>query len=258
MSADRPDEKLAFAVVGEVLGVTVEEYDTAGRQNAIDALLHYSSGQIAALEVSSVGPAEEARITNVLASGAQRRRVAGLTQSWVVTISRSFHPADLSKIDQMLLRCEQFGVTDLKVARTDELTTEIFNTGVRGVAHTPASAAHSPTVWVLPEPLGGFIENGATELPVEVDTLLTSDTMRSKLTKLAASGYKEQHLFLQVRPSAFSFATYDNLSFGGSLPSEPPRLPMGLSQVWLMSGWKEGGVVRAITGKEWRRDYPFD
>lgn len=258
MGVNRRDEQLAFAVVGRVLGVTVEEYDTAGRQNAIDALLHYPGGQIAALEVSSVGPEEEARIANVLASGAQRRSVAGLTQSWVVTIPRNFHPAEFSKIDQMLLRCEQLGVTDLKAARTDELTVETFNAGISAVAHAPASDAHGPIVWILPEILAGFTENAAAKLPAEVDTALTSHIMQSKLTKLAASGYEERHLFLQVRPSAFSFPIYDNLSFGGSLPNESPRLPMGLSQAWLMSGVKEGGVVRAIAGKEWRRDHPFD
>ncbi|MGI5506296.1 hypothetical protein [Lentzea sp. CA-135723] len=62
MSADRPDEKFAFAVVGKVLGVTVEEYDVLGRRAAVDALLHYPDGRIAALEVSSLGPPEEARV----------------------------------------------------------------------------------------------------------------------------------------------------------------------------------------------------
>lgn len=73
-----------------------------------------------------------------------------------------------------------------------------------------------------------------------------------------ASGHEEQHLFLSVHPTAFSFAVYGNLAHGGPLPSEPPQLPVGLSELWLASGWKDGGVVRAIAGREWRREHPFD
>lgn len=234
MSADRPDERFAFDVVGRVLGVTVEEYDTAGRQNAIDALLHYPDGRAAALEVSSLGPSDEARITNVLAAGAQRRTISGLTKSWMVQIPRDFHPSGLRTVDQMLLRCEELDVTNLKHADSvDGLAEELLDAGVRMVA-TSAPAMEDPTVWVLTAPLGGFTDAGSDKLPAEVDTALTTDTMQSKL---AASGYAEQHLFLLVRPSAFRFSVYDNLSFGGPLPSELPQLPEELSQIWLASGW---------------------
>ncbi|WP_338595502.1 hypothetical protein [Saccharopolyspora sp. SCSIO 74807] len=87
---------------------------------------------------------------------------------------------------------------------------------------------------------------------------LQDETMQSKLEKLAASGYEERHLFLSVRPHAFSFAVYNNLAFGGPLPDESPRLPAGLDQLWLVTRWKDGGVIRAIANREWRRDYPFD
>jgi hypothetical protein len=258
MSTERPDEQFARAVVGRVLGVSVEEYDTGGRQNAIDARLHYPDGHIAALEVSSLGPQEEARITNILASGAQRRTVPGLTRSWMVQVPRTFHPSKLHTIDQALLRCEQLGVTDLQhAAATDELAEELDDAGVR-ITASPDREPGSPTAWVLTAPLGGFTEKGSAALPAELDAALTSDRMQSKLTKLAASGYEERHLFLQVRPLAFSFAVYDNLAFGGPLPTEPPRLPEGLSQVWLASGWKEGGVVRAIARQGWCREHPFD
>jgi hypothetical protein len=50
MSQKRADEDAAFAIVGKVLDVAVEPYDLGGRQNAVDALLHYPGGQEAALE----------------------------------------------------------------------------------------------------------------------------------------------------------------------------------------------------------------
>jgi hypothetical protein len=70
--------------------------------------------------------------------------------------------------------------------------------------------------------------------------------MQSKIEKLARSGLDERHLFLHVRPSAFSFPVYDGLSFGGPLPTRPAGLPAGLpgglTQVWLFTGFTEGGT----------------
>ena len=56
MGSESYHERLAFAVVGAVLDVTVEPYDRNGRQRAVDAILHYADGKKAALEVSSISP----------------------------------------------------------------------------------------------------------------------------------------------------------------------------------------------------------
>lgn len=55
-------ERLAFAVASTVLSVEVEQYDRDGRQGAVDAILHYADGRKAALEVSSIGPDDEAPV----------------------------------------------------------------------------------------------------------------------------------------------------------------------------------------------------
>jgi hypothetical protein len=99
---------------------------------------------------------------------------------------------------------------------------------------------------------------GIEPLPDELSTVLTSQKIQLKIDKLAATGLEERHLLLHVRPSAFSFPVYDGLSFGGQLPSRPACLPGSLNQVWLVSGWAVGGVVRALADGTWHRDHPFD
>lgn len=47
-------EKAACAIVRRVLGVEIEPWDVYGRQNAVDALLHYPDGRVAAFEVSKL------------------------------------------------------------------------------------------------------------------------------------------------------------------------------------------------------------
>lgn len=78
-----------------------------------------------------------------------------------------------------------------------------------------------------------------------------------RLSKLAASGLEERHLFLMVLPTAFSYTVFEALAFGGQLPNDAPRLPSGLSQLWLLTGVRDGGVVRGISGLGWRRDEPY-
>ncbi|MDX8149523.1 hypothetical protein SK854_45890 [Lentzea sp. BCCO 10_0061] len=258
MSADRPDEKFALAVVGKVLDVLVEEYDVNGRQADVDALLRYPDGRIAALEVSSLGPVEEARIMNVLDKQGHKRTIAGLSQCWMTWVPRDFSPRKFHLLDQTLLHCEDRGYTDLKNAvETSTTAAELFDLGVGGVA-TKEPVTGVPIVWVITAPIGGFTGTGGLDLPDLVNAALLDEKLQGKIEKLAASGHEERHLFLSVRPQAFSFAAYDNLCFGGPLPTEAPQLPEELSQLWLVSGFKEGGVVRAIANHEWRRDHPFD
>jgi hypothetical protein len=82
-------------------------------------------------------------------------------------------------------------------------------------------------------------------------TELAEDKMQSKITNLARSGHEEQHLFLGVRPSAFSYPIFDFLAAGRPLPLDVPELPGHLSQLWLTTGFKQGGVVRAVAGQGW-------
>jgi hypothetical protein len=74
---DSYHERLAFAVAGAVLGVTVEPYDRDGRQRAVDAILHYADGREAALEVSATGPDSEAPIQHFLGQRGSSRTIPG-------------------------------------------------------------------------------------------------------------------------------------------------------------------------------------
>lgn len=92
MGSESYHERLAFAVVGAVLGVTVEPYDRNGRQRAVDAILHYADGRKAALEVSSISPDNEARIQHYLGDRGYFRSIAGVNGKWLVQLSRTFPP----------------------------------------------------------------------------------------------------------------------------------------------------------------------
>jgi hypothetical protein len=264
MTRDRPDELAAFAIVRRVLGVDVKPHDRDGLQNAVDGLLRYPDGRIGVLEVSSLGPTSEAAITGVLKDEAKSRyTVVGLANTWIVTVPRDFPPKKLEGIDALLLVCEERGVSWLEdlygLSLLGEVTSAVTKAVDAGVSAEVArrSAGCPPEVWVMADGVGGVADGGERLLPGELATHLESATMQSKLAKVGKGGHADRHLFLWVRMSAFTYAVVDNLYFGGPLPSDPPDLPGGLTQLWLAGGHHRGGVVRAIHGDRWVRDHPY-
>lgn len=255
MTTDSYHERLALAVAGAVLGVTVEPYDRDGRQRAVDAILHYADGRKAALEVSATGPDSEVPIQHYLGQRGHSRTIAGVSGTWVVQLPRTFHPSDMRKVEEGLRRFEEREAMHLS-----ELTTVGADLGQllpQGVRADLMRARGSRVHFVLPPTAAsaGALLGG---LPEELNAVLSTERMQSKLKKLAASGLAERHLFLIVLPGTFRHPVFDTLAFSGRLPDCVPLLPGGLSQVWLLTGVRAGGVIRAVSGEGWRRDDPYD
>jgi hypothetical protein len=254
VSQVRPEESIAFAVVATVLPATVEAYDCDGRQKAVDALLHYSDGRKGALEVSSIGPENEAAITNYLGGRDDGKSITGLTRRWLVELPRTFHPAELRKVGGVLRRCDSDGAGDLRdLAGIDPEVDDLLRQGLRAHVAGPIDPGHARAYFVV-RPIGGFSGNGLHSLPDELAVSLSTPKIQTKIRKLQASGCSDRHLLLIVRASAFSWPVFEGLAFDADLPSQVPVLPGGLSQVWLLTGVKAGGVVRAISDVGWQRD----
>ncbi len=252
---DSYHERLSFAVAGAVLGVTVEPYDRDGRQRAVDAILHYEDGRRAALEVSATGPDGEVPIQHYLGQRGHSRTIAEVAGTWVVQLPRTFHPADMRKVEDGLRRCEERGLMHLSdLATAEPYSGQLIRQGVRADLIDATGAR----VHFVLFPTAGPVGSGRGVLPDELDVVLGLERTQSKLRKLAATGLAERHLFLMVLPGTFSHPVFDTLAFSGRLPDAAPQLPGGLSQVWLLTGVRAGGVIRAISGERWRRDDPYD
>jgi hypothetical protein len=262
MSQERADEQFAFAVAANILDVEVEPFDINDRQRAVDAILHFPDGRDAAMEVTSVGPEDEAAILNFLGRTGYRRTGFGITGRWLVNIPRNFHPSDVRKIEEALRHCESREVTVLaELFGEDKIIDELVDKGVRATRLANISGQgldRPPGADLILSSFGGFPGEGFTNLPSELAALLSTVKLERKLAKLLASNLPELHLFLIVRPSGFSYPVYDALAFGRDLPRDPPILPRSLNQAWLVTGIGAGGVVRAISGQGWCRDHPYE
>ena len=262
MNQIREDERFAFAVTAKVLSAEVEPFDINGRQRAVDAILHFRDGTDAAMEVTSIGPEDEAGILNYLGRTGNCRKVSGISGRWLVDIPRKFHPADVKKIEGALHACEANKVSSLAdLFSRDAIATELIGMGVRAMSLSdlPSSGPEKEgRVYFILFPFGGSSGAGLSALPGELRELLNTVKIRAKVDKLIAAGLPNSHLFIIVRPSGFSYPVYDALAFGGKLPTEPPVLPSGLAQIWLVTGIGAGGVVRAVSGRGWLRDNPYE
>ena len=205
-----------------------QPYDRDGRQMAVDALLHYPDGREGALEVSSIGPEDEAAITNYLGSRDDGKSITGLTRRWLVDIPRTFHPADLRKMGGLLRRCESHGAGDLRgLAGLDREVDHLLRRGLRAYAAGPIDPGHA-RAYFMASPIGGFSGNGLESLPDELAVSLSTPKIQTKIRKLQASGCSDRHLLLIVRASAFSWPVFEGLAFDASLPGQVPVLPGGL------------------------------
>lgn len=107
-------------------------------------------------------------------------------------LPRTFHPADMRKVEEALRRCEEREVSHLSslVAGGPDIE-QLSGQGVRSdLISTTGSVAY----FVLPPTLGPYGAD-VDGLPHEIDAVLSTERMQSKLSKLAASGQAERHLF---------------------------------------------------------------
>lgn len=234
---DSYHERLAFAVA------------------ALPAILHYADSRKAAMEVTATGPDRETSIQHYLGQRGHSRTVPGVAGTWIVQLPRTFHPADMRKVDEELRQREKRGARLLsKLTAASPDPGGLPGRGARAdLIRTTGSRVH----FVL-SPSAGTRLPGPGGLAHELNAVLGEKKMQSKLSKLAASGLAERHLFLVVLPGTFRQPVFDTLAFSGPLPETAPQLPGGLSQAWLLTGVRAGGVVRAVTEQGWHRDDPYD
>jgi hypothetical protein len=187
--SQEPTYQERLAVTGTVLGVTVEPYDRHGRQRAVDAILHYPDGRTAALEVPSTGPDDEAPIQHFLGDRGRPKTILGINGTEIGGTAPKVPPRQHAQ--------SRKGTAPVRGARVQApgRTRRIRlrrQTAIRtGRSRPPDGGDRSKAYFILlptAKPPGGAIG-----LPCEVDTLLGTNRMPSKLAKLADSGQAERH-----------------------------------------------------------------
>jgi hypothetical protein len=262
----RSEERLAFEVVGRVLGVHVEHYDTAGRQAAVDGLIHLANGELGALEVTTRSAPGERELLARLAHDKFTWPNPGRWW-WRIEID---DPAHLNKARaayiQAIMVCETHGVPDpadlpWRVLQYTPAIRWLLETGipVRGHPDVPSRTDDGVDrgVMVTPGGAGGAVDEKLEGLPAELAQVLRAEPVARRIAKLAsAEGLTQRHLFLILSLDSLRFGTSYGLAFGEFLPQEAPPLPPGITHLWIATGY--GHRVLLWDGQAWSQHHPYD
>lgn len=243
MAVEDPAEVAAFHYVPKILGVELEEFDKDGRQSAVDALLHYEDGHVAALEVTS-GAAPGKRQLYVLLDATSTLPNPG-NWTWSASIGDPIDlPQLLERVERLILKSEARGVTrpnhDYEAARTgDEDFAWIIRSSVSmwGSPELPKIREHDGAerpLFLTPSPQGGAVDEALEGFEDAVSALLAQSHVQKRIEKLSRAGHNEQHLFLLLDFTALPFSVAYVLANRDAKPRDPPRLPGSVTHLWLL------------------------
>lgn len=239
-----PAEDAAFDLVPQFLDVIVEPYDHSGRQSAVDALLHYADGRVAAMEVTSTAGAGQRQLYALLAKRYETLPNPG-EWTWLASVE---HPRDLPELAErcgrIILTCEAHGVRNPRYAH------DLYFAGEADIAWLMRSTAELHGSPDLPKwdaarkrdrPLfvtvggrGGTVDESLSGFALAMDEITAQEHVQKRVAKLAASEHAEKHLFVLIDDSAIPFPVFYALVQRDVTPPIPPKLPAPVTHLWLL------------------------
>lgn len=240
---DDPAEAAAFDLVPRYLGAIVEPYDHSGRQAAVDALLHYPDGRIAAMEVTSAAGEDQRQLYALLAKRYETLPNPGCW-TWSASVE---HPRDLPELaarcGRIILKCEERAIRnpryayDLLFAGEPDIAWLMGSTAdLHGSPERPkwdAQKQRERPLFVTQGGRGGIVDESLHGFASSIDEVLTQEYVQKRVAKLAASEHSEKHLIVMMDDSALPFSVFNALVQRDVIPPEPPHIPAPVTHLWL-------------------------
>ena len=256
---NRADEVIARQIVAHgLLGATVVHHDDGSRPGMVDAVITYADGRTAALEVVTDTDPGYRRIRARLAKGGEVIDAPDLKFTWHITVSddadnREIHRRVVFILGQMeyVPPRPELGWPDGRRWQDHETYENVFRwLGI--VRATPNDTyGEAAKVIITSRSLWGF---GGTpdDIPTWVVEFL-STTADDVPKKLVASGHEERHAFVWATITT----DYSVLSVldGDALPTSPPRLPPGVTHVWIGALYGGSRTLRWQPDDGWSEVY---
>lgn len=243
---DDPAENLAFHAVPFHLsgGVWCEPFDHSGRQGAVDAILHYPDGRLAALEVTSASEDGARQLYSLLADEYETLPNPG-NWTWSATVD---HPRDLPELAEragrIILFCEEHGIRDPNHAYEHIFTEPDLNwlAGSSAVLYGSPNlpkmdGARERPLFVTPGSRGGTVDERLEGFAEAVEVVVSADYVARRVAKLARSGHTEQHLFVLMDFNALPFEVAYALAQRNATPATSPELPGDVTHLWIVVTW---------------------
>jgi hypothetical protein len=259
MGVMRAEEKWVAECLEAILpGTSVVQHDDNSLNSMHDLDLHRDGERIGACEVTSAAEPTQIELWNLANGEGEVWKDRRLRHSWIVHVN----PA--------ICRYKKLR-TDLPPVLRDLEQREVLNAGSRyPLRHPPRELARlgvtraerfetkgDPAIFPLfdlpDEQDGGMVPSDANVLVAWLDQWINSPAQAHNATKLANSGARDRHLFVLF--PGFSSAPFEVtacLMWGDvQVPTSPPRLPLGVTHLWAMTGWNAGRILQWAPTPGW-------
>ncbi len=207
----------------------------------------------AACEVTAAADAESIELWNLVNGSEERWIEQDLLGGWLITVTTRCRVKFLKAELPALLRVVENEPTDPWRQSAIE---RIKALGV--VAADRGDTAFPGSIYVTlerdAERAGGVVPNSGHGLVTWLDEWIREPTQEHNLEKLRTALPVERHLFVLLPGfTTAPFRASDLLMRADApLPDAAPRLPQGITDVWLMSTWSTGDVFH-YGGSGWSR-----
>jgi hypothetical protein len=262
MRQPRDEEQWARACVQHAIqDCTVELHDDGSVPGMYDLKIVYADGSTGAVEVTAAADAGRVELWREVRKRDLIRQEPDLVGGWLVRVLRSARVRDLDRDLAPLLReLERDGrpvVHGVKGSR-DSLEAKTASLGI--IEAFQSATDRKGSIYVMPpegalEQMGGYAPLTGDPLAEWLGDWANDPSRSDNVRKLRSADTAERHLFILVPGfTAAPFAVNDLLiSPEAPMPTIPPGLPAGVTDVWVMSTWDSGGGFRWSSETGWTR-----
>lgn len=250
---------MALNIEAALPGVAVRVNDD-GSRNAMHDLDLYREGRVfGACEVTAAADEAAIEFWNI-ANGRRSDRWTepGLVGGWLVGARGGARFNRLRQdLPDILRALEQNGIDEVRAEwGPPPFSSRLHDLGVDEVHQNGTDFPGSIylTLDLPPDRRGGIVPDHGDDLARWVGVWLADPDQRHNIEKVLRASCEESHLFVLLPGFTVApFAAADVLMrSGGPLPSIPPRLPLGINRLWLMSTWDTGDLFE-WDGRTWLR-----
>jgi hypothetical protein len=224
-----------------------------------DLTLYFEGVPFGACEVTAAADAESIELWNLINGSDERWIEQNLLGGWMVTVSPSSRAKKLKKdLPGFLRLLERAAEPEARKRAIEGLNDLGVLSADRGRTDFPGS------IYVTLERdvklTGGLVASTGNGLVTWLNSWMSEEPQRHNLEKLRTAKHPERHLFVLLPGfTAAPFSASDLLMRSHApLPDTAPRLPAGLTDVWLMSTWSVGDVFHYGDGRWARSDKVFE
>jgi hypothetical protein len=258
----RDEERWAQACIQHALpGCAVEPHDDGSRSSMYDLKIVYPDGSLGAVEVTAAADGQRIGLWREVRKRDLIRQEPDLVGGWLVRVLPAARARDLGDPLAGLLRSvERHGRSTIRGVKDsmDPLEARAWSLGV--IEAVQSRTDRKGTVYVMPpegspDQIGGYAPLTGDPLAVWLGDWTNEPSQADNAHKLRSADVAERHLFILVPGfTGVPFAVNDLLfSPGAPIPTIPPALPTGVTDVWVMSTWDSGDGFRWSSGSGWSR-----